>query len=99
VRRGSSISEYLFSARILHVSASPWGVATTSPVTFCVGAYSTAQQPHKHLFDLVNRKRLGIKIVADPVEHFFGPFVVGVVEGHQWTHELAIRADSICGTR
>jgi hypothetical protein len=24
---------------------------------------------------------LGIKIVADPVEHFFVPFVVGVVEG------------------
>jgi hypothetical protein len=24
---------------------------------------------------------LGIKVVADPVEHFFVPFVIGVVEG------------------
>jgi hypothetical protein len=51
---------------------------------------------------------LGIKIVADPVEHFFVPFVVGVVEGlyqviesgnastiFQWTRELTIHADRI----
>jgi len=53
---------------------------------------------------------LGIKIVADPVEHFFVPFVVGVVEGFyqviesgnastifRWTRELTIRADRIRG--
>jgi hypothetical protein len=50
----------------------------------------------------------GIKIVADPVEHFFVPFVVGVVEGlykiiesgnyftiFRWTCELTICTDRI----
>ena len=44
---------------------------------------SLAAKAHgcEHPVDLVNRKGLGIKIIADPVAHFFVPFVVGVVEG------------------
>jgi len=54
---------------------------------------------------------LGI-IIADPVEHFFVPLVVGVAEGlcqiiesgnasttFLWRRELAIRADRILGMR
>ena len=65
-------------------------------------------QGREHSIDFVNRKGLGVKIVADPVEDFFAPFVVGVVEGlYQiiecgnastifcWTRELTIRADRI----
>src|ERR1700737_2133773 len=64
------------------------------------------------LFDLFNRKGLGVKIIADPVEDFFVPFVVGVVEGlyqiiesgnastiFWWTRQLTIRADRIRHSR
>src|SRR5450432_1043964 len=62
----------------------------------------------EHPVDLVNRKGLGIKIIADPVAHFLVPFVVRVVEGLYkvvesgdastvfWgTRELTIRANRI----
>ena len=65
-------------------------------------------QGREHPIDLVNRKGLGIKIVADPVEDFFVPLVVWVVAGldqviesgnastiFRWTRELTIRADRI----
>lgn len=74
--------------------------------------FAMPTQVREHPVDLVNRKGLGIKIVADPVEHFFVPFVVGVVEGlyqvvepwnastiFRWTRELTIRADRIRGIR
>jgi hypothetical protein len=48
-------------------------------VTFGVAAYSSARAS----VDLVDRKGLGIKIVADPVEHFFVPFVAGVEDQGQ----------------
>jgi hypothetical protein len=65
-------------------------------------------QGREHPVDVVNRKGLKIKIAADPVEHFFAPFVVGVVEGLyqiikpgnapailRWARELTIRANRI----
>ena len=69
---------------------------------------SVPTQGREHSIDVVNRKGLGVKIVADPVEDFFVPIVVGVVEGlyqiiesgnastiFWWTRELTIRADRI----
>ena len=66
----------------------------------------------EHSIDLINRKSLGIKIVADPVEHLLMPFMVRVVEHldeviesrnastiFRWTREPTIRANRICCVR
>jgi hypothetical protein len=58
--------------------------------------------------DLVDGKGLGVKIIADPIEHFLAPFVVRVTDGlyeivesgdastiFRWTRKLTIGADRI----
>src|SRR5260370_39731329 len=77
-----------------------------------LGSFAATARGCEHLIGLVNRKGLGIKIIADPVAHFFVSFVVGIVEGiykvvesgdastiFRWTRELTIRADRIRHTR
>src|ERR1035441_10000811 len=85
-------------------------VVVTTGLT--LGRFGVAAYGCEHPVDLVNRKGLGIKIIADPVAHFFVPFVVGVVEGlykvvesgdastiFRWTRELTIRAGRIRDVR
>src|SRR5664280_539252 len=95
---------------LLRVSFRQACVVVTTGLT--LGSFGVAAYGCEHPVDLVNRKGLGIKIIADPVAHFFVPFVVGVVEGlykivesgdastiFRWTRELTIRAGRIRDVR
>ena len=91
---------------LLRVSFRQACVVVTTGLT--LGRFGVAAYGCEHPVDLVNRKGLGIKIIADPVAHFFVPFVVGVVEGlykvvesgdastiFRWTRELTVGAERI----
>src|ERR1035437_4658394 len=95
---------------LLRVSFRQACVVVTTGLT--LGRFGVAAYRCEHPVDLVKRKGLGIKIIADPVAHFFVPFVVGVVEGlykvvesgdastiFRWTRELTIRAGRIRDVR
>src|SRR5260370_8300889 len=92
----------------LHLAVSFRQACAVVTTGLSLGSFAATAHGREHLIDLFNRKGLGIKIIADPVAHFFVPFVVGIVEGiykvvesgdastiFRWTCELTIRADRI----